>query len=203
MILCSLFLAASAAADETGDGAEQFQQSYEHEGAGKLKEALADLDGVPASRKDAYLTLARRGWLLYRLGVYDQSVESYQKAIEVLPKSVEPRLGILLPLQALRRWSEAEKTAKEVLRIDPNNYLAVLRLAYSVFNLHHYPMSTALYQKLKELYPSDVEVRSGLGWSLLKQGKSAEAAREFRELLSISPRHALAREGLQAATAAH
>jgi hypothetical protein len=43
-----------------------------------------------------------------------------------------------------------------------------------------------------------VEARSGLGWSLLKSGKGAEAAAEFRAVLEIAPRHALAAEGLRA-----
>jgi TolA-binding protein len=39
-------------------------------------------------------------------------------------------------------------------------------------------------------------MKAGLGWSLLKQGKSADAAKAFRETLSLSPNHASAREGL-------
>ena len=34
-------------------------------------------------------------------------------------------------------------------------------------------------EELYELYPSDVEVLAGLGWSLLKMGKGAEAAVQY------------------------
>ena len=55
-----------------------------------------------------------------------------------------------------------------------------------------------LYRKLRDLYPSDHDVRSGLGWSLLKLGRNQEAAQEFKDLLAINPSHVLAKQGLTA-----
>ena len=184
------------AAEPDPEGAAQFQQSYERETAGKLQESLSALDSLPQARKDSYLAHVRRGWLLYRLGRHAESVDAYQRAIAAAPKSIEARVGILLPQQSLRRWGDMDAAAKGALAIDPNNYLASLRLAWAQYNLGHYTESAAVYGKLKELYPSEAEPRSGLGWSLLKQGKNADAARELRELLGTQPRNVLARQGL-------
>ncbi len=41
-------------------------------------------------------------------------------------------------------------------------------------------------------------MRAGLGWALLKAGKGAEAAVELRAVLDVSPRNALALDGLKA-----
>ena len=183
-------------------GSEALIASYDSEAAGKLKEALGALDQLPPGRKDSYLGWARRGWLLYRLGQNAESVESYKKAVILAPRAVEPRLGILLPQLALHRWTDAELMAKEVLRMDPASYLATLRLAFVYYNQQRYPESALLYQKLRDLYPSDTDVRSGLSWALLKAGRTQEAAREFRDLLAISPRLATAQEGLKL-TGAH
>jgi tetratricopeptide (TPR) repeat protein len=174
-------------------------QSYDYEAAGKLKEALAALELAP--HKETYLGWARRGWLQYRLALHAESVESYRKAIALAPQAVEPRLGIMLPQLALHRWTDAETIAKEVLRLDPASYLGTLRLAFVYYNQHRYAESAVLYRRLRDLYPSDTDVRSGLAWGLLKAGKKAEAAREFQELLAINPRLASAREGLQATSA--
>lgn len=187
---------------EADAGSEALAQSYDREAAGKLKEALASLDGLPLARKDSYLGWARRGWLLYRLGQYAESTEAYRKAIITAPKSIEPRLGILLPQLALRRWSDAEQMAKEILLSDPGSYLATLRLAFVYYNQHRFAESAALYGRLRELYPSDTDVRAGLGWALLKAGRPQEATREFQELLAINPRLTTAREGLQLANTA-
>jgi len=189
------------AAEPEPEGAALFQQSYDRETAGKLSEALAALDGLPTARKDSYVAYARRGWLLYRLGRHGDAVDAYQRAITAAPKSIEARVGILLPLQSLRKWSEVEASAKGALALDPNNYLASLRLAWAQYNQGRYAESAVLYSKLKELYPSEAEPRSGLGWSLLKQGKNADAARELRELLATQPRNPLAQKGLELAAA--
>ena len=85
------------------------------------------------------------------------------------------------------------------LRLDPGNYLATLRLAYACYSLGQHPEALALYRRLSEQYPSDVEVRAGLGWALVKLGKSGDAQAAFREVLELSPRHASAKEGLLAA----
>ena len=117
-------------------------------------------------------------------------------------QAIEPRVGVLLPQQALRRYSDIETQARAVLAIEPHNYLATLRLAFAYYSSGRYAEAVGLYAALKDLYPSDADVRSGLGWSLLKSGRSAEAIRELRELLSIHPRHALAKQGLELLQAA-
>lgn len=187
---------ASAGAD--GGAADQFQRSYDSEAAGKNQDALAALDTLPAPQHDGYVAQLRRGWLLYKLGKHAEAVDAYGKAVAAEPRSVEARVGALLPAMALRRWADVESGAREVQKIDPGNYLAGLRLAFAVYSLGRYPEAVTLYRKLLESYPSDVEVRSGLGWSLLKAGKGTEAAAELRAVLDISPRNALAADGIKA-----
>lgn len=177
--------------------ADAFQRSYDSEALGKLQEALSALDSV--ANKNSYVAQYRRGWLFYRLGKYSESIEGYNQAIALAPSSVEARLGVLLPQMALRRWSDVESAAKGALRLDGANYLANLRLAFAYYNLHRYADAVSHYGKLHQMHPSDVEVLSGLGWSLLKLGKKDEAAERFRALLEIAPRHALAKEGIKAA----
>lgn len=197
----TLPLAQVRAADVDAEAAQALQQSYDRESSGKLVESLSALDGLPAARQSTYMAQLRRGWLLYRLGRYADSIEAYQRAITLAPRAIEPRVGVLLPQQALRRYSDVEAQAKAVLASEPHNYLATLRLAFAYYSAGRFAEAASLYGQLKELYPSDAEVRSGLGWSLLKSGKPVEAARELRELLSIHPRHSLAKQGLELAQA--
>lgn len=197
-LLLQTACAKAATPEPNADGAELFQQSYDREAGGKLQDALSALDRLSGPRKESYLASLRRGWLLYRLGRYAESVDAYQHAIAAAPQSIEARVGLLLPQQALKHWSDAEATAKAVLAIDPQSYLANLRLAFTLYNLGRFTEAATLYGQLKEHYPSDPEPRSGLGWSLLKQARTAEAAREFRDLLAIQPKHALGKQGLDA-----
>jgi Flp pilus assembly protein TadD len=48
------------------------------------------------------------------------------------------------------------------------------------------------------MYPSDVEARSGLGWSQLKLGRRSQAENTFLEVLAIAPKNVLALQGLAA-----
>jgi hypothetical protein len=56
----------------------------------------------------------------------------------------------------------------------------------------------ATYRALLAAYPSDVDVRGGLAWSLLKLGRAKDAQAEFATVLSVAPKNALAIEGLAA-----
>ncbi len=183
------------------DAAKAFQLSYDSEAQGKVPAALAALDSLPAPQRNGYVAELRRGWLLYVSGRHAESITSYTHAIAAAPASVEARVGKLAPLLALRRWVDAEATARDVLRRDPGNYTASLRLAFALFNQAKLPESAATYRALVGAYPSDVDARAGLGWAELKQGHSREASGIFSELLEIAPQNALAKDGLRAALA--
>lgn len=190
---------------EPGGGAPEpqspalFQQSYDDEAAGKLEASLAALDGVHATGRAAYVASLRRGWLLYRLGKNDDSVLEYGKAAALAPDSVEAKVGSLAPLAALRRWTDVEAAARDVLTRDAGNYTATLRLAFALYSQARFADAEAVYRRLGKLYPSDVDVRDGLGWSLLKLGRARDAGAEFAEVLAIAPQNRLALDGAHAA----
>ncbi|MFO0757965.1 MAG: tetratricopeptide repeat protein [Byssovorax sp.] len=202
MVVVCLGIGLAGMSGEAGAGdtaADLFQKSYDYEAVGKLNDALGALDQLPSPRHECYVAHLRRGWLLSRLGRSPESIDAYGKAITAEPRSVEAKVGVLVPLMALRRWADTEAMAREALKLDPGNYLAGLRLAFSVYSLGRYAESAMLYRKLLDAYPSDVEVRAGLGWALLKSGKAADAAKEFREVLEIAPKNVLSLDGLKAA----
>lgn len=196
-----LFLPLGAGAAKSPADSSYFQESYDQEALGKTQEALAALDRLSPEKNGSYLANLRKGWLQYRLGKNGPAIEAYTKAITLAPRAVEPRLGILLPLLAEKQWFAAEKNAREVLKLDPENYLATLRLAFALYNQNKFAESQPLYQKLVDAYPGDPEVRSGLGWALLKQHKTKEAVAVFKALLDFAPKNALGQQGLAAAGA--
>ena len=194
-VIAALSILISPLTASAGD-AQQYQRSYDLEATRKIAGALAALGKVSAKGKTTYVYQLRKGWLLYINARHPGAIQAYQQAIKLIPKSVEARLGLTLPQMALRRFKDAAATAHGVLKIDADNYLATSRLAYCSYNLGRYAESMRHYQRLVALYPSDVEMRVGLGWAQLKLGKKREASESFSAVVAVAPNHAMARQGL-------
>lgn len=194
----ALLLSLPAVAQAEEAVPERYQQSYAFEAGYDYARALRQLDGIPEAGADAYLLPLRRGWLLYLLGRYDESVVAYRRAVQARPEAIEASLGLTLPLLALRRWGEAEQAARAVLDRAPGHYLAHSRLAYSLYSAGQHAAARDAYRVLVEQYPADVDMRTGLGWALLKLGDTAGARSAFAEVLHLAPDHSSAREGMSA-----
>lgn len=179
-------------------GSALFQQSYDSEAAGHHADALAAIDRLPGPSRETYVAELRRGWLLHRLSRHADARAAYHAAIAREPDSLEARVGAMMPAMAEKDLDACATLAREVLRIDPLNYFANLRLAYIHYSKGESAAAVAGYRRLLDAYPGDMEVKAGLGWSLLALGRTAEAARHFREILEVAPLHALARDGLLA-----
>jgi tetratricopeptide (TPR) repeat protein len=149
----------------------------------------------------AYVYWLRTGWLQYLAGRHEESVASYYKASRLERSSIEAKLGMLLPQMTLGKWREAEKTVKEVLKKDRYNLVGSKRLAYILYNMGRYAEAEDRYRAVLNLYPADLEMQAGVGWSLLMQGKKDKAIEVFQEILVISPYHAVAKSGLSQAQA--
>jgi tetratricopeptide (TPR) repeat protein len=197
MLLLALFLAAplGALADETADA---YQASNDLELAGRYREALQAMDGVPSTGRGEYVYHLRRAWLCYLAGDHRESVDAYRQAIAMAPRAVEPRLGLMLPQMALHLWVDAEQTAVDTLALDPRSYLAGSRRAWALYNLGRYDEAEVAYRRVLELYPGDTEMRTGLGWCLLKLDRGADSAAQFRQVLRVDPADASAQQGLAA-----
>ncbi len=179
---------------------EAWRRSYALEARGDARGALAALDGLAESDRRAYIAQLRRAWLLYSAGRFDESVTAYRAAAEGSAQAIEPRVGELLPLLALRRWREAEQRAQEVLRMDADNYLATRRLALALYNLGRFDRAQEAYERVLARYPGDLEMLTGVGWCELQRGHRSAAAVAFRSVLAVSPDDAGATAGLAASS---
>ena len=178
--------------------AEIYTRSYALEAKGEYEAALRALQDLPKT-KQTYVFRLRSGWLLYLAGREFDAMEEYRRAVTLAPDAVEPLLGLMLPQMALKLWLDTRATGKLVLALDPHNYTAHARMAWASYSLGRYDEAAEHYRHNLELYPSDLEMRAGVGYCLLQNGDKARAAAEFREVLEVAPEHASAQAGLLAA----
>ena len=53
-----------------------------------------------------------------------------------------------------------------------------------------------MYRDLIREYPAVLDHQTGLGWALLRMGRTAEAKRLFADVLTVSPDNPSARQGV-------
>ena len=201
MTMTAMLICGGSVAALASDGAkiaELFESSFAHEATGKTTNALADVKAVLQMDGDHYVANLRAGWLHYRSGEYADSIQFYRKAVALAPRAVEPKLGLMLPLMAAKRWSEAERTGKQIMTTAPRNYLAASRVAYIHYVQGRYARAEEGYQAVLRDYPSDLDMMLGLAWIYLKQGRNPDARAMFQRVLSIRRKNESAKAGMQA-----
>jgi tetratricopeptide (TPR) repeat protein len=166
-----------------------WQNSYQLEAAGKYNEAIFAMEPIPANGPDAELKLLRRGWLFYQAGKFDESIREYRLAIERNGRSLDARLGLLLPMLAAKRWREAEQAARTGLEMAPHNHTASVRLAIAQEGLQDWAALTKTAATLVADYPSDATAHTYLARANAALGKTAEALAAYSAVLARYPTH--------------
>lgn len=175
-----------------------YRDSYRLEAAGNARGALEKMVEVRAKAGPSYFVTVRSAWLAYATKNYDGAAQGYREASRLAPKAVEPRLGLSMVLLAQGKWRDLDRACRDVLQLDPSNAVARARLAHALYMVGNYPDSATTYRKLVEEYPAELDHRTGLGWSMMKMGRRAEARGMFAEVLAVSPDNASAKAGMSA-----
>jgi tetratricopeptide (TPR) repeat protein len=171
-----------------------FSDSYVKEKSGKYGEAAAALKAF--YDPDSYEINLRLGWLTYLQGQFTESLGYYNKAIDLMPYAIEPRLGVVLPASSLGNWDMVIMHYNKILAIDPNNTVTLYRLGLISYDRKDYSQAYKLFEKVVNLYPFDYQSLLMLAWTNLRLGKTREAKILFNKALLYSPEDASAKEGL-------
>ncbi len=198
ILLCVLVAGLSLVNARSEDISVHFEKSFNFELKGDNASALNEVLQVLQIEPGHYTATLRAGWLCYLLGRFDDSIVHYRKAISIAPDAIEPRNGLLLPLNGSGRWKETEAAAGEALQIDPMSYLAISRLAFALYSMGKYDQAAKQYMKILKLYPSDIEMQVGLAWTYLKMNDKKSATEWFSKVLKVRRSNPLALEGMEA-----
>jgi tetratricopeptide (TPR) repeat protein len=189
-------LAAHAAAPTDAEIREAYHKSYRYEKAQNYTDAIKALSPVVTAYPAGYTVNLRLGWLNYLTGGYATARKHYEAAIKTAPDSIEAKLGHTLPLLAQEKWEEAEAVAKQVLRVDPSNYLANLRLAYALRLQKKLDAAEQLLGAMLVLYPTDVSLLTEFALIKLAKDNKADAKRLFNDVIVLDPENITAKAQL-------
>ena len=165
---------------------DPWKESYRLESVYQYDAALNALNSVSSENE---LVLLRRGWLHYLKGSHSKSIDNYKKAIAKNSKSIDARLGIMLPLMAQQRWRETASNAKKVLEVAPWNYHAHVRLMATEEALKQWPELEKHARAVHERYPSDADPLVFLARAYRKQGNNKGATQTYNKVLVLVPDH--------------
>ncbi len=173
---------------------EAFLVSYKAETAGEYSRAIEALKKV--YREDSYEINLRLGWLTYNLGSFTESAAFYSKAIQLMPFSIEARLGFVLPASAMGNWDQVVLRYQEILKIDPNHYLTNYRMGMIFYYREDYQTAFRHFERIANMYPFDYDAVIMFAWTNLSLQNLREAKALFNKALLIRPDDASALQGL-------
>lgn len=148
-------LAALLMAPAIGAQQSPWSESYRLEYSGKHAEALALIEPMVNRQPVNEFAIMRSAWLLYLQGKYAEAEKRYLRALEVNPRSIEARLGAMLPQMALYRWNDVIEGGRKVLAESPWNYTAHVRIMTGEEALSRWENLAKHAAEVSARYPTD------------------------------------------------
>lgn len=177
------------------DQVKAFQQSYLYEASGNYQEAISALKNIYI--EDSYEINLRLGYLSYLSGRFTESIAYYNKSIDLMPYSVEARLGFAYPASAIGNYTQVLAQYEKILEICPNYSIVLHRIGLIYYGRDDYIKAEKYFEKVVNLYPFDYESLTMLAWTKIKLNKTREAKSLFQKALLNTPSGSTAAEGLE------
>jgi len=189
-------VSAQTAAQTTNPSSQYWQASLTAETSKDYDSALTDVSQYQNAGGNEFLANLRTAWLYYLKQDYANAVRYYNAAEKLQPTSINPLLGLINVSEAQGDNAAVEKSAEDVLHLDPMNYRAQMAVAYRHYLAKDYAMALASYGRVLTYYPDDMIALSGEAWSLYYLGQQDKAEADFKTLLGINANDTWAQKGL-------
>lgn len=126
-----------------------------------------------------------------RAGEIDNAINAAIKAQELAPTNPSAHLQKALLYDTSGKKPEAKPVYEQVLRLQPNNPIALNNLAFLLAeNGMDLDQALTMAQKARQQRPADEDVADTLGWIYIKKNLPDSAVTLFRELIQKNPNRA-------------
>jgi tetratricopeptide (TPR) repeat protein len=154
---------------------------------GYYQRVLDGLDKNSRSRGEIYENM---GETYRRKGDDNSAIAALQKARTALPDNENILNALALTLDHAGHRSEAQKVYETIVRMNPNNAVALNNLAYLMVESGlDADVALSYAQRAKQLMPDMPEVTDTLGWIYLKKAQYDYAVNAFQDLVAKAPGH--------------
>lgn len=133
----------------------------------------------------------RMGEAFRKLGNFGEAASAFSKAGELDPHKPTPKLELAMLYDVSGKAEEARKLYDEVLKLDPENPVALNNVAYAKADAgSDLDQALSLAKKAQAKAPQDVSINDTLGLIFLKKGLTDDSLRLFGELAAREPDNA-------------
>ncbi len=175
---------------------QSYFKSYDYEKVGRYQEAIKVL--VPLYKKypNGYTLNLRFGWLFYLNEHYKDALEYYNRATQLKPYSMEPKLGLIKVYLNMYQYQKAETVGNTILKVDYYNYYGNFYTIRSLIYQKKYDTALKITKKMLALYPTDVLFLEQLA-TIYKETKSPYLQQVYQDILILDPNNVLVRSNLE------
>jgi Tfp pilus assembly protein PilF len=159
----------------------ELEQSVKAYKSGDLRGSATHLEKVLAIDPQYYPAHNALGTLYVRLHDYQKALGEFEKTTAAEPRSAQELHNLSATLLLLKRYTEAETTARAVLQIDPRRATTRYVLACALMDQGH--VTSEMLELLKQSSAEVPNARLVLAHALIKQGKKDEAKAELHAYL--------------------
>ncbi len=143
----------------------------------------------PQSKKTSR-TWTEKGWILGLLQRYEESIECFDRALEMDPRNLKALRGTASVLGRLERYEEAIKWFDRAIEIDPNNYGLYRSKGTAYYHQERYEEAIKCFDRALKIDSSDDNTWCSKGSCFYRIEKYNQAAESFDMALNISPDNA-------------
>jgi len=131
---------------------------------------------------DVYMgALTNLGMLYTRVGLYDQSVEVLNKAIQFRLDDVEANRNLAITYYTMGDMDKAYEQMQKYIKLEPNNADAHNNIGLILYNKGLYEASLEEFTIAKNMKPDEKQYAYNEGLALVKLGKNDEAVESFKD----------------------
>jgi Tfp pilus assembly protein PilF len=130
-----------------------------------------------------YIIMNNISAVLIRLGLYEEAIWHAKSALSVRANYVPSLINTGVAYLSLKNFTEGEGYLSKALTMEPSNKTAMLNLGVLYERQKEYDKAYNYYIKIYGM--GDLEGHLGVARILERQGRNIEAARFYREILSI------------------
>ncbi len=155
---------------------------------GQHEQAVAMFKKVAQAQNNVPDLFMRLGESQRLAGDTAGALESWKRASDLAPNLVAPLLYRATALDTMKRRTEARPLYEQILRIQPDQSIALNNLAFLLAEEGtDLDMALTLAQRAKQKAPNDPMISDTLGWIYIKKGLANNAVPIFTELTSKYP----------------